>query len=323
VETGTRAARPDAESRIAAVLRGCEGRAVTPGDDGYPGRLLLLRSPPSVVYLAGSWRLDVPAVAIVGARASNGDGEDFARSLAAELASSGIAVLSGLARGIDAAAHAGALDAGGRSGAVLGTGLDRAYPRANARLQARLRDSIGLLTEVPPGHAPRPSTFASRNRLLAALSDAVVLVQGRGDSGALITAREARDLGRPVGAVPWDPRDPLAEAPLGLLRAGRAELVRHAGDVLELMGCAALRSPDSAGAGPALPEDGARAVSLAPGGDEARLLAALRRRPEPLDVAAARAGLTLAAAGAAFVVLELHGLAETAPGGLARRARTG
>ena len=292
--------------------------------EGYPERLLALRHPPDVVYLGGSWSGAGPSVAIVGARAASGDGIDVARRLAADLAAAGVGVLSGLARGIDTAAHEGAIDAGGRSGAVLGTGLDRAHPRENARLQARLRDSIGLLTEIPPGSAPRPSTFATRNRLLAALADAVVVVQGGGRSGALITAREAAALGRPVGAVPWDCRDPLSAAPHELIRGGQAVLVRHAGDVLELIGA-------GAGAGPGAPTRGSAAAgaaasdvrpgsallaSLAP--EEARLLEALRRHPQPLDAAAARADLSAAAAAAALVTLELRGLAQSLPGGLAR-----
>lgn len=317
-----RAARPDVEPRQAALLRACGGRAAARGEDGYPARLLALRYPPDRVFLAGAWSPAARAVAIVGARGASGDGMDVARRLARDLAGAGVAVLSGLARGIDTAAHEGALEGGGRSGAVLGTGLDRAYPRANARLQARLRDSIGLLTEVPPGGAPRPSTFATRNRLLAALADGVVLVQGRAESGALITAREARSIRRPVGAVPWDPRDPLSEAPHALIRAGDAVLVRHADDVLELLGLAAGVEGARPGDGPV--EELRRPAGTEappPGGDEARLLAALRHHPEPLDIAAARAGLAAGAAAAAFVTLELRGLAESVSGGLARLSR--
>ena len=317
-----RAAPRAGDGRAAALLRAGGGRAVASGDAGYPARLLALRNPPDIVFLAGTWRLEEPAVAIVGARGASGDGMDVARGLARDLAGAGVAVLSGLARGIDTAAHEGALEAGGRSGAVLGTGLDRAYPRANAALQERLRESIGLLTEVPPGSAPRPATFATRNRLLAALADAVLVVQGRAGSGSLITAREAGILGRPVGAVPWDSRDPLGEAPHGLIRSGEAVLVRHAGDVLELLGSAGRAIHAAVG-----PREGAQIAPAAlgeippPGSDEARLLAALRRQPAPLDAAAVRAGLAAAAAAAALVTLELRGLAETAPGGLARRTR--
>ncbi|HEY7728358.1 MAG TPA: DNA-processing protein DprA [Candidatus Eisenbacteria bacterium] len=305
------------------------------GAPGYPERLRQLRRPPQVVYLVGPWADPAPAVAIVGARDANGDGLDVARGLAADLARAGFAVLSGLARGIDSAAHEGALDAGGRSGAVLGTGIGQIYPPESATLTHRLRRSLGLLSELPPGDSGRPSTFASRNRLLAALADAVLVVQGRARSGALITAREGLALGRPVGAVPWDCRDPLGEAPHRLIRAGLATLVRHAGDVIDLLRIppgapprdAAVapwdeRGGGAAGAGPA-PGDGtdAERVGLDPG--EALLLSVLRSHPQRLDQAAARAGMTAAAAAAAVVALELRGLAESAPGGLIRRARGG
>jgi DNA processing protein len=241
------------------------------------------------------------------------------RSLAADLARSGVAVLSGLARGIDTAAHEGALDAGGRSGAVLGTGIERAYPRENAALQVRLRSSVGLLSEIAPGSSSRPGCFASRNRLLAALSDATIVVQGRERSGALLTAREARDLGRPVGAVPWDCRDPLGEAPHALIRAGEATLVRHVQDVLDLLGRGARAATSERELVPE--EPGARGADLPR--MESRLLAALRRRPLPLDVVAAAAGLSAAEAGAALVSLELLGLAWSEPGGLVRRVQSG
>lgn len=312
-------ARAATDARHLALLRACGGRAVRIEEPEFPARLRELRTPPPVVYLAGSWTSANPAVAIVGARNASADGLDVTRSLAADLARSGIAVLSGLARGIDTAAHEGALDAGGRSGAVLGTGIERAYPRENAALQARLRTSLGLLSEIPPGSSTRPGCFASRNRLLAALSDATIVVQGRGGSGALLTAREAHDLGRPVGAVPWDCRDPLGEAPHALIRAGEATLVRRLRDVLDLLGREA-RAPSSQWAlAPEEPQP--RRAELPP--VESRLLAALRHRPLPLDVVAAAAGLSAAEAGAALVSLELLGLARSEPGGLVRRARSG
>ncbi len=314
--------RPATDARALALLRDCGGRAARLEEPEYPEGLRGLRSPPPIVYLAGAWAPVSPAVAIVGARNASPDGRDVARRLAADLAGSGVAVLSGLACGIDTAAHEGALDAGGRSGAVLGTGLERAYPRENAALSERLRTSVGLLSEIPPGSTPRPSTFASRNRLLAALAGATIVVQGRAHSGALVTAREARYLGRPVGAIPWDCRDPLGEAPHALIRAREATLVRHAGDVLELLGMGrrALGSRGAtAGFQLALEESQVPRDELPEA--EARLLAALRHRPLPLDVVAFAAGLSAAVAGAALVSLELKGLARSEAGGLVLRIR--
>lgn len=308
-------------------------REVARGDEGYPERLMSLSRPPERVYLEGPWIHAGPIVAVVGSRHANGDGLDFARNLAAELAHAGAAVISGLALGVDAAAHEGALDAGGVSGAVLGTPLDRVYPRRHAPLQRRLAHSLGLLSELALGTASTPGTFVSRNRLVAALADVVIVVQGREQSGALLTADFARGLGRPIGAVPWDPREELAAAPLSLLVAGHAAVVRHADDVLDLIDRAAGRTPPS----PAKPR-AARvprrtaaslqgrasrrglALDLFAGESEAKLLRSLRRFAEPLETAAARSGLSVAEAGAALILLELAGRAKRIDGGLVRLA---
>jgi DNA processing protein len=302
-------------------------REVARGAEGYPARLLDLSNPPARVFLEGPWDDADPIVAIVGSRAASGDGLDLTESIAGELAAAGIAVISGLAHGIDAAAHRGALGAGGRSGAILGTPLDEAFPRAHRGLQRRLAASLGILSEYPPESPVTRGMFASRNRLLAAMADAVIVVQGREGSGALHTVEAARRLGRPVGAVPWDPREPLGEAPLRLVREGAATLVRGARDIADLIPAdrrgvgrapridAAMGSGRPAGCGE--PESARFSVR------EARLLAALRYRAEPLEIAASRCGLTIAEAGAALLTLEIHGHAVREPGGLVRRRRPG
>lgn len=271
-----------------------------------------------MLHLDGSWEHDGPVVAIVGSRNATPDGIDVAGWLAGELAASNAAVLSGLAHGIDAAAHRGALRAGGKSGAVLGTGLDRCYPRAHRPLQEELRASLGLMSELPPGTAPQKGTFAARNRILAALADVVVVVQGDEDSGALITADHARRVGVPVAAVPWNVHEKLAAAPHQLIRSGAATLIRSAEDVLALAGAVPepLLAPASAGkptppiarTRPPLPEV------------ESRAFAALRSRAQSLDELAERAGLSASAAGAALLSLELAGLARREPGGFFRRS---
>ena len=306
------------EPRTSADLRstGTGLRVLRLGSDGYPAKVARLASPPRTLYLAGSWEHDGPVIAIVGAREATRDGLDFAAWLAGNLAASNAAVVSGLAHGIDAAAHRGALRAGGRSGAVLGTGLGRCYPRAHESLQRELGASLGLMSELPHGAAGRQGTFAARNRILAALSDVVVLVQGDEDSGALITADHARRVGVPVAAIPWDPREKLAAAPHKLIRNGAATLVRDAADVLALAGVAEplLAAASSAGPPalvarprPALPEV------------ESRAFAALRSRAQSLDEVAERAGLSASATGAALLSLELSGLARREPGGFFRR----
>jgi len=303
-----------------------DSRTLTLASDDYPAKLRRLKSPPRVLHLAGSWEHDGPIVALVGAREANGDGLDFAAWLAAELAEAGAAIVSGLALGIDAAAHRGALRAGGRSGAVLGTSLDRCYPRGHESLQEALRGSLGLMSELEPGMHSGKGAFAARNRLVAAVADVVVIVQGRKTSGSLITARDATRIGVPVGAVPWDPRELLGAGPNALIRDGRATLIRDAGDVLALAGVAllpplaptvtAIRAPAGAKARAAAAAFARRLPDA-----EARALAALRSRQQSLDEVAERAGLSTPAALAALLSLELAGLARREPGGRFLRAR--
>lgn len=300
--------------RAIRLLNRSGGRAVALEDPAYPSGLRTLPGAPPVVFLQGVWDHEGPAIAVVGARDASDDGCDVARSLAGALAEQGVAVLSGLARGIDAAAHRGALEAGGRSGAVLGTGLDRCYPAAHRELSRALARSLGLMSEILPGSSATRSTFASRNRLLAAISDAVVVVQGREQSGALLTAEAARRLGRPVGAIPWDSRDPLGAAPHALIRTGDATLVRDASDVLELLGKRSTPQPTRSSDPAPVPMPAA-----AIGERETRLWRALRSRPQPLEAAARAADLSIADAGAALVLLEILGRARREPGGAVRR----
>ena len=293
------------------------GRSLHAGDPEYPARLRDLSSPPDPVFLAGPWRHDGPIVAIVGTRDPTEDGIDVTRDLARVLVERGAAIVSGLARGIDAAAHEAALEAGGVSGAVLGTPLERTYPRRHAALQSKLAVSLGLMSEIPPeGHAS-PNTFAARNRMLAAMADAVVVVQGRHGSGALITAAAALQLGRPVGAVPWDSREPLAEAPHGLIHRGDATLIRGAEDVMCLIRREETPSPDEGLTTSRVPSFDSTTLPL----HEAALYRALRDRPRSLDLLAETASLTVPELSIALLALELKGLASREPGGLARRAR--
>jgi len=303
-----------------------EARVLRPEDPGYPSRLRDLSSPPSPVYLAGPWDHDGPVVAIVGSRNPTSSGIDFTRALAADLAREGAAVVSGLARGIDGAAHEGALSEGGRSGAVLGTPLDTVYPPDHGELHERLRRSLGLMSELPPGaHATR-ATFATRNRMIAALAHAVVLVQGDAKSGALLTARAAASIGRPVGAVPWAPWDALGEAPHALIRERGAVLVRHAADVLALAGetpSAALTRALSARSRSRDRSSDRDAIAVPRGirAHEELVLAGLTRYPEPVDLVASRAALSASETSAALLALELAGLARREPGGRYRLAR--
>ena len=176
--------------------------------------------------------LRAPTVAVVGARACSGYGAQVARMLAHDLAAAGVTVVSGLAGGIDGEAHRGALDADGLTVAVLGCGIDRDYPAARAELARRISASGGLVSEYEPGVEPAPWRFPARNRIIAALSDAVVIVEARNRSGAHITVDLAMEIGRPIYAVPGEITSLLSEGTNDLLRHGYATAITSADDVL-------------------------------------------------------------------------------------------
>jgi len=198
------------------------------GNAGYPARLRELPSPPKSLWFVGQ----LPAqgqrlVAIVGARAATRAGCDRAHALAADLGRGGIAIVSGGAFGIDAAAHEGALAVGASTFAVLGCGADVVYPDRHAKLFARIAASGGLLSEYPPGTKPRPGQFPARNRIIAGLALAVVVVEAAMRSGALITARLARNYGRTLFAVPGSPgTDATLRAGLALPATSAAHVER-------------------------------------------------------------------------------------------------
>jgi DNA processing protein len=275
-------------------------RTLRPGEPGCPPGLARACPPPERLRLRGDLGAPPRRVAIVGSRATDGYGRDVARRLARGLARAGVSVVSGGALGVDAAAHEGALEAGGHTVAVLGCGVDVAYPPSHRDLFARILEGGGaLLSEQADGCQAAPWDFPRRNRLVAALSDAVVVVRAGSRSGALITAGQARAIGVPVLAVPGDVDQPLAAGPIALLRAGAA-VAADAGDVLRLLGLA----PGQQAALP-LPE-------LPPEG--AALLRALGSAARHADELARAAGLAPGAALAALLGLELAGLAEQQPG---------
>ncbi len=220
-------------------MSAAETTVLEPGGGNYPQRLIDLNDPPRSLWVSGKIPVE-PAAAIVGARSADAAGLSFARALAMGLARAGVVVVSGGARGIDQAAHTGALDGGGKTIMVLGCGLEVDYPRGSETLRRGVATTGAVVTELPPDTTPRPAHFPRRNRIIAALAEVVVVVQGGERSGALITARLAKALGRPVLAVPGRPGAPLTRAPHGLLRNG-AGLVEHAADVLACMG---LECPD-------------------------------------------------------------------------------
>jgi DNA processing protein len=287
----------------------------------YPPGLLALRAPPAALYSAGSPRQLAslaagPGAAIVGARRASAYGIETARSLASELTRAGVTIVSGMALGIDGAAHSGALQAaggergarvavlpGGERGAtvaVLPGGPDVPYPAGHRRLYDRIRDDGLIVSELPPGVRPRRWMFPARNRIIAALSAITVVVQARSRSGALVTARHASQLGRRVGAVPGPVSSSLSGGPHALIRGG-AELITDAQDVLDLL----------YGAGKRTVAD-ARRAQLEPTG--AALLDALDEGHEG-HAAFVRAGLGPVEGLEAIAALELAGLVRRSPGG--------
>jgi DNA processing protein len=207
-------------------------------DPRYPTLLTAIHDPPPRLFLCGAGEVELlsrPAVAVVGARACSAYGTQVARSLCRELASAGVVVVSGLARGIDGAAHRGALEGGGPTIAVLGCGIDRDYPAAHAELASRIRDEGLVVSEYEPGVEPAPWRFPARNRIIAGLCSATVVVEARERSGALITADFALEEGREVIAVPGEITSALSAGTNALLRLGATPLTRAA-DVLEVFG---------------------------------------------------------------------------------------
>lgn len=229
----TPASAATAQSELRAA-RKSGAKALWIGSLDYPASLLDLRDPPPLLWARGNTEyLHVPAVAMVGARNASSLGGRMARLMARDLGAAGYVTVSGLARGIDAAAHEGSLKTG--TIAILGGGVDQIYPRENATLYSAICDTGLVLSEQPMGLKPKAPHFPKRNRLIAALGRALVVIEAAARSGSLISARDALDLGRDVLAVPGHPLDPRAAGGNMLIRDG-AMLARSAGDVIEAMG---------------------------------------------------------------------------------------
>lgn len=264
------------------------------GRPGYPGRLLELHDPPAALHCIGRLGLldwTGPVLGTVGSRTAGEPGLALARRLCRAAAAAGALVVSGLALGIDAAAHDGALDAGEPTVAVLGCGADVAYPPRNRALYRRVTEEGLVVSEYPAGTEPAPWRFPARNRLIAALADVVLVVEARRRSGALITADHALDLGRDVLAVPGWPGFAGSAGVNALLKAG-AGLIEDEVDLLGWLGLAA-----AAGPAPAAPDPQA-----------GRVLDALRRGPAHPDQLATVLAMDAGPVSAAIARLELAGL---------------
>lgn len=296
-------------------------------DPDYPALLRRIPSPPLALFVAGDpgllWH---PAVAVVGSRAPSAGGRDHAFDFAHALAASGLAVASGLAAGIDTAAHAGALAAGGVTVAVLGTGIDVPYPRGNAGLHARIAEQGAVVSEHPPGTGARREHFPSRNRILAGLALGTLVVEAASRSGALITARLAAEAGRDVFALPGSIHNPKVRGCHRLIRegAGLVEAPQEVAEALAPMAASlaeALRArlavPSS---GPGKPEE-APAPDLAPDHpDHQRLWNALGHDPTGMDRLVERTGLTTAELSSMLLLMELEGRVAVEHGRYSRKS---
>jgi DNA processing protein len=303
--------RDTAEAELAAAAK-AGARPLFTIEPGYPAALAHVDVPPPLLYVKGCADLLArPAVGIVGSRNASAAGQRFTRQIAAALGTEGLTIVSGLARGIDAAAHEASLATG--TVAVLAGGIDNIYPPEHEELQRQIGERGCLVTEQPPGFVPRAQDFPRRNRIISGMSLGVLIVEAARRSGSLITARTAGEQGREVMAVPGHPLDPRAEGTNQLLRDG-ATLVTRAADVTEALAPilktrglerqAGLRDeadplPSRSGAGVALTEDARGAV-----------LAALGPAPASVDEVARAAHLDIRSVRIALLELALAGRIE-------------
>jgi len=304
-------------------------------DTDYPTLLRAAPNPPLALFVDGDigclWQ---PAIAIVGSRAPTAGGADNAAAFAVALAQAGLSIVSGLASGIDAAAHRAVLESGGRTVAFIGNGPDISYPAHNRLLQARIAETGAVVSEYPPGTRPRPGFFPARNRLIAALSLGTLVIEAAERSGALITARLAAEAGREVFAVPGSIHNPMARGCHRLIREG-ATLVTQAKEVLQ--GISDLSGNLSRGLQPTPastlpnplkitdnvtqkpPEIDSEPTMVLSDPDSQRLWNALSFDPIDMDTLVERSGLNAACLSSLLLMLELEGHISNIHGRYARR----
>jgi DNA processing protein len=300
--------RAETPAALMNNLRRLGIRAVTRLDDDYPANLREIVDAPPVLFVRGSLATqDACAVALVGTRRATGYGIAVAEHLAAGLARAGVTVVSGLAKGIDTAAHHATVDAGGRTLAVLGNGLDQVYPAENRQLAQRITASGAVVSEFPPGTPPDAVNFPRRNRIIAGLSKATVIVEAGLPSGALITADFALEQGRDVLAVPGSILNSASAGANELLRQG-ATPVTCVADILEVIGTTADADRIVARAVPNL------------GDQETSVLDALGGDPRHVDELARLLGRSAGEVSATLALLELNGMARQVGGMLYTRA---
>ncbi|PLX71786.1 MAG: DNA-protecting protein DprA [Desulfuromonas sp.] len=297
----------EGDPRVAKALQRLDQqdvRLISGVDDDYPEPLRQIPDPPVVLFVRGLWPPPAAAIAIVGTRRPSPTGTMIAADFAEQLAEAGLAIVSGLARGIDAAAHRGALQGGGLTLAVLGCGIDRVYPPENTRLHRQIAEHGTLLSEYLPGTPPMPGHFPGRNRIISGLTRGVLVVEAAVDSGSLITADFALDQGREVMAVPGNITQPTSYGPNLLIKQG-AQPVTDVSDILNLLGQAPQWQPCRRREVRVVEELGEPASSL---------LASLDTTPRHIDHLALESGLTPMNLFDILLHLELQGLVRQLPG---------
>lgn len=280
-------------------------RIITLADTDYPSALLNIADPPVLLYING--RIDLltaTSLAVVGSRNATVQGIQNSEHFSEAASRAGLTVVSGLALGIDAAAHQGGLRGSGSTIAVIGTGLDIVYPARNRALAHRLAEEACIVSEYPLGTPPIASNFPRRNRIISGLARAVLVVEAAAQSGSLITARMAAEQGRDVFAIPGSIHSPLSKGCHLLIKQG-AKLVESAQDILEELG--------------KLPPAMQTQLALTPKVDEDDVLKAMGFDPVNADMLSVRSGLDAAALNARLFTLELEGAVECLPGGIYRR----
>jgi DNA processing protein len=295
-------------------------RVLALGEPGYPDLLARIPDPPLLVYIRGDARLlDGPCLAIVGSRNASVQGRANATAFAEALSGAGLCIVSGLALGIDAAAHEGALRRCGGTVAVVGTGPDLAYPARNRALRERIAEDGCIVSEYPIGTLPLPGNFPRRNRIISGLAVGVLVVEAAAQSGSLITARQAAEQGRDVFAIPGSIHAALAKGCHTLIREG-ARLVETAQEVLEALALTPLLAahlPRADIEADDMPDQNAGTQA------ESALLDALGHDPVAPDVLLARLGWHAGELSANLLVLELAGRIERLAGGLIQRTGNG
>ena len=306
---------------LAGAAAGIARDVIVLGDARYPALLLETADPPLLLYTLGRAELLASTgIAIVGSRSATPQGMDNARSFARFLSERGLTIVSGLAMGIDGAAHEGGLEGPGSTVAFVGTGLDRVYPARHTGLMQRIAAQGLVASEYPLGSEPLPLNFPRRNRLIAGITLGTLVVEAAVESGSLITARMALECGREVFAIPGSIHSPQASGCHRLIQEG-AKLVERGADVLAELRLASQDAGRNAAMSPAQPSLFATAPPNPPepGGPDAALRAALGHDPVSFDVLSARTGMTAERLAARLLDLELAGLLDRLPGGLLQR----